>query len=82
MKSYEGPLVPVLEDVYSFILRNTPTVSRFRPTYLKRQDEPFYPSGAVREGLVNAFAHRDYSDFSGGSPSISAINGSQIPAGF
>lgn len=66
MKSYEGPLVPVLEDVYSFILRNTPTVSRFRPTDLKRQDEPFYPSGAVREGLVNAFAHRDYSDFSGG----------------
>ena len=66
MKSYEGPLVPVLEDVYSFILRNTPTVSRFRPADLKRQDEPFYPSGAVREGLVNAFAHRDYSDFSGG----------------
>ena len=66
MKSYEGPLVPVLEDVYSFILRNTPTVSRFGSADLKRQDEPFYPSDAIREGLVNAFAHRDYSDFSGG----------------
>ena len=66
MKSYEGPLVPVLEDVYAFILRNTPTTSRFRTTDLKRQDEPLYPSNAIREGLVNAFAHRDYSDFSGG----------------
>lgn len=66
MKSYEGPLVPVLEDVYSFIQRNTPTVSRFRSADLKRRDEPLYPSEAVREGLVNAFAHRDYSDFSGG----------------
>ena len=66
MKSYEGPLVSVLEDVYAFIQRNTPTISRFRTADLKRQDEPFYPSNAIREGLVNAFAHRDYSDFSGG----------------
>ncbi len=27
---------------------------------------PSTPPGAIREGLVNAFAHRDYSDFSGG----------------
>jgi ATP-dependent DNA helicase RecG len=33
---------------------------------LERQDEPLYPREAIREGLINAFAHRDYSDFSGG----------------
>ncbi|MFA5614522.1 MAG: RNA-binding domain-containing protein, partial [Methanoculleus sp.] len=66
MKSFEGPLVPVLEDVYSFIVRNTRMTSQFRPGELRRRDEPLYPSGAIREGLVNAFAHRDYSDFSGG----------------
>ena len=66
MQSYEGPLVPVMEDVYSFILRNIPTISRFRPSDLKRHDELAYPPDAIREGLVNAFAHRDYSDFSGG----------------
>lgn len=66
MKSFEGPLVPVLERVYAFILRNTPTRASFRSGVLERRDEPLYPENAVREGLVNAFAHRDYSDFSGG----------------
>ena len=66
MKPFEGPLVPVLESVYNFILRNTPTISRFGKNDLERRDEPLYPPAAIREGLVNAFAHRDYSDFSGG----------------
>ncbi|MDK2975191.1 MAG: ATP-dependent helicase RecG [Methanofollis sp.] len=66
MKSFEGPLVPVLEEVYRFIQRNTPTISRFDRDNLNRRDEPLYPVAAIREGLVNAFVHRDYSDFSGG----------------
>jgi ATP-dependent DNA helicase RecG len=66
MKSFEGPLMPVLEQVFSFVLRNTPTKSRFSEDKLKRQDESLYPREAVREGLVNAFAHRDYAEFSGG----------------
>ena len=40
--------------------------SRFRKGTLERLDESLYPREAVREGLVNAFAHRDYADFSGG----------------
>ena len=66
MKSFEGPLVPLLEEVYGFILRNTPTTLHFSPNSLERQNKPLYPPEAIREGLINAFAHRDYSEFSGG----------------
>ena len=66
MQTYEGPLFPVLEQVFDFIIRNTPTKVKFNGKRLEREDKPLYPVQAVREGLVNAFAHRDYSDFSGG----------------
>ena len=66
MKSFEGPLHTVFEEAYSFIVRNTPTVSRFIKGNPKRQDLPLYPEDAVREALINALAHRDYSDSSGG----------------
>jgi len=66
LKSFEGPLVPLLEMVFGFIQRNTPTSADFTADVLKRQDIPQYPPAAIREGLVNAFAHRDYSNFSGG----------------
>jgi len=66
MKSFEGPLVVVLEQVYDFIIRNTPTTATFPKNELQRLDEFLYPPEAIREGLVNAFAHRDYSDSSGG----------------
>ncbi|MDW7659405.1 MAG: ATP-binding protein, partial [Bacillota bacterium] len=66
MKSYEGPLVTVLEDVFRFIMRNIPVQAKFSDYSLERSDEPLYPPAAIREGLVNAFVHRDYSDFSGG----------------
>ncbi len=66
MKSFEGPLVPVLEQAYDFIIRNTPTTARFPKNELQRLDEFLYPPEAIREGLVNAFAHRDYTDSSGG----------------
>lgn len=66
MKSLAGPLGRVLEQVSDFISRNTSTVSTFPRNELRRRDEPLYPSEAIREGLINAFAHRDYADSSGG----------------
>lgn len=66
MKSFEGPLVPTLEQVFDFIIRNTPTKSTFPKNELRRQDEFLYPPEAIREGLVNAFVHRDYSSSLGG----------------
>jgi len=54
MKAFEGPLVPVLNQVFDFVVRNTPTVSRFVQHNLQRKDESLYPSKVVREALVNA----------------------------
>ena len=65
-KSFGGPLVSVLEEVYRFIVRNTPSLAHFKKGELERHNEPLYPADAVREGLVNAFAHRDYADYKGG----------------
>jgi predicted HTH transcriptional regulator/tetratricopeptide (TPR) repeat protein len=66
MKSFEGPLVPILNETRNFIIRNTPTIAIFSKNKLQRRDESIYPPDAIREGLINAFAHRDYADFSGG----------------
>jgi ATP-dependent DNA helicase RecG len=66
LKSFEGPLHAIFEEAYSFIVRNTPTVARFIKGNPKRQDAPLYPEDAVREALINALAHRDYTAPSGG----------------
>lgn len=65
-KNFEGPLVQVLEQTFAFIRNNIPNLSRFRPSQLAREEQSAYPLEAIREGLVNAFAHRDYADFRGG----------------
>lgn len=66
LKSFEGPLHAVFEDAYSFVVRNTPSIARFPKGTTKREDAPIYPENAVREALINALAHRDYSASSGG----------------
>lgn len=66
MKSFEGPLHSIFEEAYTFIVRNTPSVSRFIKGNPKRLDSPLYPEEAVREALINALVHRDYSAASGG----------------
>jgi len=51
----------VFEEAYSFITRNTSSTSQFVKGSPKRLDAPVYPEEAVREALINALAHRDYS---------------------
>jgi ATP-dependent DNA helicase RecG len=61
-----GPLVKVFEDCFGIVSQHVRWESNFQEGALRREDRPEYPFEALREGLVNAFAHRDYSGFSGG----------------
>lgn len=65
MQTFEGTIVNNIENVFSFIKRNIPLQAKFDSYSLVREQKPLYPLEGVREGLVNAFAHRDYSDFRG-----------------
>jgi len=62
----EGPLVKVFNDAFGFVTRNIKRHARFDSNEVRREDRSEYPMDALREGLVNAFAHRDYASFSGG----------------
>ena len=65
-KVFEGPALQMLNQVLSFIARNTYTQAEFIDSQAQRTMHSQYPMTAIREGLVNAFAHRDYSSYSGG----------------
>lgn len=65
-KMFEGPLVQMLARAEKFIQRNMRTVVSFRERELQTDDRAEYPPEAIREGLVNALAHRDYASFHGG----------------
>lgn len=66
MKLFEGPLLQVLDEVYRFILRNTATRVSFRTKGTARINQTQYPEAVIREALVNALVHRDYSSYTGG----------------
>lgn len=57
---YKGSLAKVFQNALSFIERNTKTGWRKTETG-GREDVRAYPKEAIREALVNAIGHRDYS---------------------
>lgn len=61
-REFSGSLLHQLEDAYEFIDRFNITRAEFKD--LDRIDMRDYPSEAIRETLLNAIVHRDYS-FSG-----------------
>ena len=66
IKKFEGPVIQLIEDILKFIERNTASQAVFSENSAQRQMIPQYPTNAIREGLINAFAHRDYASYGGG----------------
>jgi ATP-dependent DNA helicase RecG len=62
----QGPLVKVFEEAFEILSKHVRWEAKFQTGDVRRTDRPEYPFEALREGLVNAFAYRDYSGFSGG----------------
>jgi len=89
-KQLQGPMVRVLQQAFDWVRIQLPVSQHFlaeRGAALARQSRLAYPEDALREGLVNAFAHRDYAGFSGGltvsvfPDRIEIWNAGRLPAG-
>lgn len=68
-----GHAFALLEEAVLFLRRHLPTAGRIQPGLFERADEPLFPFEALREALVNAFCHRDYSS-SGGAVSLAVYD--------
>ena len=56
-----GHALQLLEEAIQFLTRHLPVAGRIEPGVFERADAPLFPPVALREALVNAFCHRDYS---------------------
>lgn len=64
-----GHAFDLLSEANLFIRRHLPVAGRIDPGVFDREDQPIFPPLALREALVNAFCHRDYS-IPGGAVSV------------
>ena len=64
-RKFEGTLEEMVDSAVSYVMANMRKASLIRG--VTRQDIPEYPEVALREAIVNALAHRDYSHFVRGS---------------
>ena len=68
-RQIEGNAFYLLEEAMLFLRRHLPVAGRIVPGLFEREDEPLFPLEALREALVNAFCHRDYT-IAGGAVSL------------
>ena len=68
-RQIEGHAFDLLEEAMLFLRRHLPVAGRIVPGLFEREDEPLFPLEALREALVNAFCHRDYTT-AGGAVSL------------
>lgn len=64
----EGNIPQMLESALQFVKRNVRNKTIINPTNGKREDRMDYPVVAVREAILNALVHRDYSIHTEGMP--------------
>jgi ATP-dependent DNA helicase RecG len=68
-----GHAFKLLRAADLFLRRHLPVAGRFESGVMERIDEPLFPPLALREALVNAFIHRDYS-IVGGAVSVAVYD--------
>jgi ATP-dependent DNA helicase RecG len=68
-RQLEGSAFQILDEAMLFLRRHLPVAGRVLPGLFERADEPLFPVVALREALVNAVCHRDYS-IPGGALSV------------
>lgn len=67
-KHIEGTLVEMLKQAAEFVRSNTRNATAIDPLTGLRSDIPQYPAEAVREAVLNALIHRDYSVYTETKP--------------
>lgn len=67
-KRIEGTLPQMLDDAINFVRKNTKTKTIINVSTGERLDRSEYPITAVREAILNALIHRDYSIHTEGMP--------------
>lgn len=71
-RQLQGHAFLLLEEAILFLRRHLPTAGRIQPGLFERADEPLFPFEALREALVNALCHRDYTS-AGGAVSLAVL---------
>lgn len=67
-KRIEGTLPELVDGALAFCRHNLKTRLTIDAATGERKDTPEYPMVAIREALLNAVVHRDYSQFTEGTP--------------
>lgn len=67
-KRIEGTLPQMLEAALVFVQKNMRVKTIINPATGKREDRTEYPLTAIREAVLNALVHRDYSMHTEGMP--------------
>lgn len=67
-KRIEGTLSEMLSAALLFCRRNMKVKTVIDPVTAERDDRPEYPLEAIREAVLNALIHRDYSIYTEGTP--------------